>query len=31
MFGVAPVFLANAAIMAAGGVISRNTAGTRAA
>jgi MFS family permease len=25
MFGVAPVFLANAAIMAAGGVISRNT------
>ena len=31
MFGVAPVFLANAAIMAAGGVISRNTAaGARA-
>ena len=31
VFGVAPVFLANAAIMAAGGVISRNTAGARAA
>lgn len=31
VFGVAPVFLANAAIMAAGGVISRNTASRRAA
>lgn len=31
VFGVAPVFLANAAIMAAGGVISRSTASARAA